>query len=415
MRNVPFFVCLSLLSLTNSQAQDATPKLTTIHSFNCTNGKNPVAGPTVGSSGVLYGTTQYGGPTTNNCPTSCGVVYSLTPPAAQGDRWTSQVLYEFTGNADGGWPFGPITVGANGVLYGTTTIRGAEGYGTVFSLTPPATAGNPWTFDTIFTFNSSTGGGPYGGVVIGSGGILYGSLNQGTAFSLTPPSAPGGTWAESSAFNSSTIGSVAPLALGAGGILYGTSELGGADFDGEVYSIVPPAVTGGPWDVSTVYSFAGGSDGYMPTAGVTINSKGVLYGTTYSGGGSSNCLNGCGTIYSITPGTGGAFAEKVLYAFDDGANGSGPYAGVALGSGGVLYSATQQGGNTSCTGGCGTIISLTPPATKGGAWTPTLLHSFSGTDGAYPDGTLARSGNVFYGTTNIGGADECGTVFSLRP
>jgi hypothetical protein len=74
---------------------------------------------------VLYGTAQYGGLTSGNCPNGCGVVYALTPPAAGVEHWTSQVLYHFTGHADGGWPYGGIAIGAGGVLYGTTTIRGA--------------------------------------------------------------------------------------------------------------------------------------------------------------------------------------------------------------------------------------------------------------------------------------------------
>jgi uncharacterized repeat protein (TIGR03803 family) len=262
-------------------------------------------------------------------------------------------------------------------------------------------------------------------VTVGSTGTLYGSLfklfgslNIGTAFSLTPPASPGDPWTESDV-SSDAIGSVALVVQVSSGTLFGTSEVGGSSGDGEIFAAVPPKEPGGAWSVTAVHSFAGGSDGNMPTAGLTLHAKGVLYGTTYSGGGSANCDNGCGTIFSLTPtagaeGVGRAFTEAVLYAFSNGADGANPYAGVTEGTGGVLYTVTQQGGNTSCAGGCGTIASLTPPATLGDPWTPALVHSFTGDDGQYPTGTLVRDYTVFYGTTTRGGADGCGTVFELR-
>jgi uncharacterized repeat protein (TIGR03803 family) len=420
-----WIVCLP----TYLSAQDPAATLKTLHGFNGTNGEGPVAGVSIGGDGILYGTTTYGGLTTN-CNSGCGVVYSLTPPTTQGAPWKAQDLYRFTGGADGGWPYGGIAIGSNGVLYGATTIKG-DGFGTVFSLTPPSSPGGAWTLNTIWTFSGgSDGAGPYGGVVIGSGGVLYGTTNSGgnsslgVVFSLTPPASPGGVWTETVLHQFTFTGddgfaSVAPLAIGAGGVLYGTTESGGAFEGGTVFSVTPPAIAGDAWTEAVLHSFAGGSDGSLPTAGVTVNAKGILFGTTNTGGGSNNCANDCGTVYALVPPTvsGAIWTEKILYSFSNGANGANPYGGVAIGAGGVLYVATPQGGDQSCTGGCGTVISLTPPASAGGEWTPALVYSFTGgNDGGYPEDTLALSSKgLFYGTAGIGGPSEKGTVFSLKP
>ena len=85
-------------------------------------------GVVIGSSGVLYGTTDYGGTSTN------GTVFSLTPPTSPGGSWIKAVLHNFSGN-DGGNP-GLIKISENGVLYGTTFHGGTSQAGTVFELKP---------------------------------------------------------------------------------------------------------------------------------------------------------------------------------------------------------------------------------------------------------------------------------------
>jgi uncharacterized repeat protein (TIGR03803 family) len=61
-----------------------------------------------------------------------------------------------------------------------------------------------------------------------------------------------------------------------------------------------------------------------------------------------------------------------------------------------------------------TVYSLAPPASPGGAWTETILHNFTGADGANPYADVViGSGGVLYGTTYIGGTANLGTVFSL--
>jgi uncharacterized repeat protein (TIGR03803 family) len=113
-------------------------------------------------------------------------------------------------------------------------------------------------------------------------------------------------------------------------------------------------------------------------------------------------------------------AYSILYEFQGGELGTAPFAAVAFGQDGLLYGTTAGGGSKKCQ--CGTVFSLAPDGTE------TVLHSFSGidiiyhqgSDGAEPEAPLVqdRKGN-FYGTTYQGGADDCsygcGSVFRISP
>ena len=174
------------------------------------------------------------------------------------------------------------------------------------------------------------------------------------------------------------------------GTLYGTTEKGGTDGGGTVFSVNPK--TGAE---TVVYSFMGGSDGEFPFAGV-IDVKGMLYGTTYNGG-----TAGVGTVFSVNPKTG---AETVLHSFGSGTDGKTPYAGL-IDVNGTLYGTTYGGG----TAGEGTVFSVNP---KTGA--ESVLHSFgSGSDGAQPYAAMIDVKNTLYGTTEAGGAHFEGTVFAI--
>ena len=427
--------------------QQTSPRLRTLYTFaGGSDGGDVESGVVIGSGGVLYGTTFNGG--IDVCYSGCGTVFSLTPPASPGGAWTESVLYRFKGGpSDGTNPVARVVIGSGGVLYGTTKYEypgntsapcGSAGCGTVFSLTPPASPGGAWTETVLHTFTSSGGDGAYpcAGVVISKRGVLYGttygggSSGFGTVFSLTPPASPGSAWTETvlHTFTSSGGDGANPMAgvvFGKGGVLYGATQLGGNSNlcnggCGTVFSLTPPA-SPGPWTETVLHEFAGGSDGdgATPSAGVVIGSGGVLYGAT-SGGGTS----GYGTVFSLTPpaSPGGAWTESVLYSFkgspSDGTNPN--LDGVVIGTGGVLYGATVTGGTVhpSCgIPGCGVAFQLTPPASPGGVWTETVLHDFtSGSDGVSPNGLVIGSGGMLYGTTyGGGGALGWGTVFALKP
>jgi uncharacterized repeat protein (TIGR03803 family) len=147
-------------------------------------GSNPESTITV-ASGVAYGTTTYAG------SAGYGTVYSLTPPASPGDPWTETILYNFTGGSDGGYPMGGVTFGSGGELYGTTSTGGAGKLGTIFKLTPPKVTGDPWQFTLLHSFSGKNGdyGQPVNTLLLNHG-IFYGTTpgganNAGTIFELT--------------------------------------------------------------------------------------------------------------------------------------------------------------------------------------------------------------------------------------
>jgi len=416
---------MALLALTAFAAAQMTPTASpgaawteaVIYNFMYgTDGSWPHAGVVINKNGVLYGTTTDGG------TVGAGTVFSLTPPASAGGAWTETILHDFTYGTDGSYPQAGVAIGKNGVLYGTTSSGGTVGAGTVFSLTPPASPGGAWTERVIYNFMYGTDGShPYAGVTVGNNGVLYGTTSSGgtvgagTVFALAPPETRDGAWTETVIYNFmyGTDGSwpYAGVVINKNGVLYGTTTDGGTVGAGTVFSLTPPASPGADWTETILHDFTYGTDGSYPQAGVVIGKNGVLYGTTTSGG-----TVGAGTVFSLTPpaSPGGAWTERVIYNFMYGTDGSHPYAGVAISKNGVLYGTTTDGGSV----GAGTIFSLTPPASPRGAWTETILHNFTyGTDdGSYPAaGVVIGRNGVLYGTTSSGGTVGAGTVFSMTP
>jgi len=403
----------------------AAPALRTIHSFAATpaDGSNP-SDLILGADGVLYGVTQDGG------ANQLGAVFSMTPPASPGLGWTETVLYSFTGlNGQGTTPFGIVTKPGGG-LYGFTGFGGNSGdpcgggCGTLFSLTPPASPGGAWTEATLYSFTGGSDG-FFPSSLILSGGILYGTVDTqngfGQVFSLTPPENRAGTWRYTVLYSPPNPGNAAlplDILMGADGVLYGTIEMG---VYGGVFSLTPPASPAGAWTYAAVYAFAGGSDANAPnglTAGSLSGDHPILYGTSDQGG-TGSCHLGCGTIFSLTPpvSPGGPWTEAVLYSFQGADDGEQPVAGVTIGSDGVLYATATAGGLGTGTGnGFGTVISLTPSSSPSAPWTADVLAQFDYTDGARPSARVViGSGGTLYGITLRGGAFEDGTVYKLKP
>lgn len=170
-----------------------------------------------------------------------------------------------------------------------------------------------------------------------------------------------------------------------------------------------------PMTFASVYAFKGGKDGAHPYAGLVLF-NGRFYGTTYDGGAASVCPSGCGTIFSLDP---GSLTERVVYRFKAGQDGAGPWQLVALK--GKLYGTTSGGGSTTaCRSGCGTIFSFEPLHDA-----ESVNYRFKGgTDGYAPFAGLAVMNGKLYGTTLAGGTgtdcsygyrDGCGTIFSFDP
>jgi uncharacterized repeat protein (TIGR03803 family) len=267
-----------------------------------------------------------------------------------------------------------------------------------------------------FFQGGSDGDDPLGGVALGAHGALYGTtygggVNEGTVYELTPPSKAGGIWGHTVLHSFGSVGGdgmnpQGPLVADKNGVLYGATYVGGLLGYGAVYTLTPPAVAGGAWTYNVIYSFQAGDDGAYPWwAGVVFGKNGVLYGTTAYGGGSGNSGNGWGTVFELTPpvSPGGAWTESILYSFTGGKDGGYPQASL-LYTGGALYGTAYTGGIAACgslgTEGCGTVFELKPRA-GGGTWKETVLHTFTGgNDGGLSSAPLIIKNGVLYGTTS---------------
>jgi uncharacterized repeat protein (TIGR03803 family) len=261
---------------------------TVLHRFSGPDGAKPLGDLVFDAAGNLYGTTASGGAYNG------GTVFELSPTA---DGWEYKVLYSFAGGADGYQPLGGVVVDQAGNLYGTTQQGGApNNYGTVFELSP---SGNGWTYQLLHVFKDTTDGGwPVGGLIFDPYGNLFGTASVGgptgggTVFELSRFQ---GTWIFSMLYNlpaGNGPGPQATLVMDAYGNLYGTTTDNGADYVGTVFEL-SPSVAG--WVLTTLHTFFYG-DGGRPISNLVLDADGNLYGTTSEGG-----MYGGGNIFEITP------------------------------------------------------------------------------------------------------------------
>jgi uncharacterized repeat protein (TIGR03803 family) len=366
----------------------------------------------------LYGTTSKGG------FYGRGTVFQLSHSAGGGIK--ELVLHHFKGGTDGQFPSGELVLDQTGDLYGTTLYGGKAssvctlGCGTVFKLS--ATSGT-WEEGIIYSFDGSADAySPSGGLVFDPNGNVYGVSEQGAlcnsssgcgaVYKLTPST---GGWQESVLYSFGSAGgnSLLPngvLVLDAIGNLYGTTAYGGGSNAclngcGTVYELSP--VAGGGWNLTTLYSFTNGSDESAPLGGVAFDARGNLFGTAQSGGSRS-----AGTVFELTPSGSGSWNEKTILAFNE-VDGQTPRAGVTLDRAGNVYVTTSNGGSYAF---FGTVVKLTPDST---GWNETVLLNFSPAhnkrSGLVAEGRLLIDGNgTLYGTTSAGGTDNVGVVFEIK-
>jgi uncharacterized repeat protein (TIGR03803 family) len=193
-----------------------------------------------------------------------------------------------------------------------------------------------------------------------------------------------------------------------GASLYGTTNAGGA---GDCAAGCGTLFVVNRHDERIVYQFKGGRDGATPVAGLT-GAPGAFFGTTTSGGGSTQCVGGCGTVFKVTPDG----KEHVIYRLQSRRGPVHLAAGLTVFDG-ALYGTSQYGGAYApeCFAGCGTIFRLT----RDGKPEATVYRFKGGTDGAEPIAGLIAVGGALYGTTEYGGehtdrcAIGCGTVFRV--
>ena len=326
-------------------------KQSTIWRFNYRDGAEPWNGLISDSGGHLYGVTYVGG------ASGSGTVFELI---YSGNSWTEHILYSFKGGNDGGGPLCELIMGSSGILYGTTNYGGTSGSGTVFELVYSGGSwsehvlysfkgGSDGAFPEAGLHLSSDL--LYGTTVAG------GTYNSGTAFEL---SQSGGVWTESvlHSFGGSGDGSF-PYAIpveSPKGELFGTTESGGASGNGTVFELTQ---SGGGWTETVLHSFDGGSDGANPYDGLRRGATGTLYGTTFYGGDTGCYKNlGCGTVFELTK-SGGLWSETVLHSFGaSGHDGKYAHAAIILDKSGNLFGTTTGGGAYRHPNG--TVWELTP-------------------------------------------------------
>jgi uncharacterized repeat protein (TIGR03803 family) len=339
---------------------------------------------------------------------------------------TETVLYSFCEQkncTDGAEPVAGIVFDQKGNLYGTTRTGGAYQYcsdvgfgcGVVFKLTR---AGK---YTLLHTFceqggNCTDGANPYAASVLDPEGNLYGTTEyggvhgQGVVFKLTPE----GQYAVLHSFcarNNCTDGydPSAGLALDQKGNLYGTTAYGGAHGGGVVFKLT----SDGKYTVLHSFCQQGYpcTDGTGPRGGLVLDQDGNLYGTTLLGGGfigyCSDVGYGCGVVFKLTP-KGKATALYSFCAQSNCTDGASPYAGLVLDQTGNLYGTTTYGGANCSPGyGCGVVFKLAPKGKE------TVLYNFCAQTGC-PDGSNPSLGRLvfdpkgnLYGTTVDGGTPSC--------
>jgi uncharacterized repeat protein (TIGR03803 family) len=345
----------------------------------------------IDSEGNLYGTTFGGG----ICgPADCGVVFKLDPAGNE------TVAHAFS-SGEGANPVSGVVLDGAGNRYGTAPLGGAYNWGVIYKLDHA----NNYTIIHSFT---AAEGYPSSGIVRDANGNLFGvavsggAYTNGMAFQVDNL---GNYWVLHS-FNGTDGYHPVGLLVDGVGTLYGATSAGGANeksCSGNGCGVVFKLDIVG--NETVLFNFAGGLNGGEPESGVILDDEGNLYGNTVVNG-----AHTFGTVYKLKT-TG---AERALYSFTGGADGSIPNGTMVWDYSGNLYGVTQYGG----TSNCGVVFRVTPQGQE------TVLHTFTGgADGCQPQGGLIRVGaNVLYGATFFGGyegagtecaSNGCGTVFKL--
>jgi uncharacterized repeat protein (TIGR03803 family) len=350
-------------------------------------GQTPTASLIQGSDGYLYGTTYGGG------GNSKGTVFRIDSAG------NLTILHSFGATAsDGQNPYASLIQASDGDFYGTTFGGGINNKGTAFKMD---SAGNI-TILHAFGATSTDGQNPYAPLIQASDGNLYGTTLSGGAYS-------GGTVFQIDSagsvnvlhsFNGNGDGSspYGGLVQGADGSLYGTTWSGGINNKGTVFKLN----TSGAF--TQLYAFAG-KDGSYPVATLLLASDGNFYGTTqYGGPGYTSGLTGHGTIFRID--SAGHLLTMYSFGVKTG-DGNTPSAPLIQASDGLLYGVTSSGGAA----GDGAVFKMD----LNGSVLLLHSFNTGGLDGQSPQGGLLQADDhSFYGTCSTGGAGSAGTLFRIK-
>ncbi len=242
-------------------------------------------------------------------------------------------------------------------------------------------------------------------------GICIAVRSSGLALALTlfAPSAVQAQYSVLHAFTGGRDGAnpSAGVTVDSAGNLYGTTVIGGSDGFGAVYQL---KLRNGAYTVNPLYGFTGATDGANPYDRVVFGPSGILYGTA-SGGGQDDG----GVVFKLQPGASAcrsalcSYLETVLYNFPGDSGGALPLFGdVVFDETGNIYGTAALGGTN------GIAFELSPPGTWG---TEAVLDNFGASNaGQRPySGVIFDSSGNLYGTTYSGGTESDGVVYQLVP
>jgi uncharacterized repeat protein (TIGR03803 family) len=315
--------------------------------WNATNpqdGTNASGGVMRDHRGNLFGTAKDGG-------SGCGAVFEIHKRA---ETWQHKTLWTFNGGAtDGCNPSAALVMDSSGAVYGNTYDGGPDNDGTVFKLTPPAKGSYKWTESILWNFDGTDGAEESTQMNFDTAGNLYGTSltggpgGFGTAWELSPPAQGKTAWTLQVIWTHDElpcfIATNGPMVMDKKGNLFGSCQSGGANFDGSVFELTPPAVPGNPWTETTIYNVPNGN--VYPTSGLALGKDGVLVGASYS------------TIYELLPPARGQtqWSERTLWTFDGG-DGINPASPPLLLRDGNIFGTALYGGSRNY----GTVWKLTP-------------------------------------------------------
>jgi len=401
-------VALSGLQAGTAPAK-ADPKLKVVYGFRPGHDGDPYK-LLFGNDGNIYGL-AVGGPITDDCNDHhCGEIFRMTPDGVK------TILYKFHGGRSDGWNPMNITRTDDGTIYGTTAAGGLTDNGAVFKLPPGGIE------KLLYSFDPSIGVIPNGRLLVDDAGDLIGTARQGgicrcytgpgTIYKITPSG-------QASILYAFTRGSdgcypFPGLTLGPDGQMYGATDGCGDSNSGTIFKINSAGA------FTLLHTFNGTTEGGTPSAPVTFDAAGNLYGGTNFGGNDQCGGPGCGVVYKLAPN--GAYT--VVYTFKGPADGQDVADSVYVDHAGNIFGTTAWGGaiNQCALGtGCGTVFEITPDGRK------TILHEFLGTafhDGAFsyqgPIVDLAHDPKTLYGSTatglkcGVGLDDGCGMIYRIK-
>ncbi|MCX6353520.1 MAG: hypothetical protein NTZ78_01295 [Candidatus Aureabacteria bacterium] len=351
----------------------------------------------------FYGTTEKGG------ANAFGTAFSMRLDGSDYGK-----IHDFPANAgDGKIPQSSLLLDT-GLLYGMTLIGGAQGFGSLFSMSRDGTgyARLHSFWDPAIPSDASS---PHGALAA-DGDLLYGmtqgggSSGCGAVFSIQ---SGGSDYRKLHNFCDPAIDHDGEEAWGAilihEGVLYGMTRIGGAHDGGIIFSMNPDG--SGYKKLHDFGDPAIADDGVNPF-GSLISDGAKLYGMTAEGGSGQGGANKKGTIFSVTTDGSG---YTILHNFTGSAtDGGSPYGDLTFVDD-TLYGMTFDGGALGAAPGYGVIFSLNLDGSDF-----TVVHNFAGApdDGRAPLGSLLLSANTLYGTTMYGGsygaAPGTGVVFSFK-